>query len=263
MLTSIPFYHGSTRNLVIAFCGLFSNIFIRNFDANGVSRKIVNVPISFVSKEKFLIRLQQDPNLNEDSQINLPRMSAEIVGIDYDQSRQLNKVHKNVGSIDTRTVFSYTPVPYNLTFNLNTYTRTVEDNLQIMEQILPFFTPDMNLSIKMIKEPVLVQDVPLILNSVTSDDQYDGSFEDSRTIISTYTFTMKSYFYGPLLNHTDPENHFTSNADKQVIKHVSVSVNNINKYTAVIDPFAAQATDPYDINENWITITPQEGDPRI
>lgn len=263
MLTSIPFYFSTTRNLVIAFCGLFSNIFIRNFDAAGVSRKIVNVPISFLSKEKFLIRLQQDPGLNEDANINLPRLSAEITGIDYDTSRQLNKVHKNVSNTSIRTVYTYSPVPYNLTFNLYSYTRTVEDNLQIMEQILPFFTPDMNLSIKMMKEPLLIQDVPLILNSVSNDDQYDGSFEDSRTIITTYSFTMKAYFYGPLLNHTDPENHFANNSDAQVIKQVHVSVNSANKYSAVIDPFSANSTDPYNINENWEITEVDPNAPRL
>ena len=263
MLTSIPFYFGTTRNLVVAFCGLFSNIFIRNRDTAGVSKKIVNVPIAYVQKEKFLVRLMQDPGLNEDSQINLPRLSAEIVGIDYDQTRQLNKVHKNVGSTVERVVYSYSPVPYNLTFNLYSYTRNVEDNLQIMEQILPFFTPDMNLTIKMMKEPALTQDIPLLLNSVSTDDQFDGSFEDTRTIITTYSFTMKAYFYGPILNHKDPENHFANGADAQVIKHVAVSVNAASKYSAVIDPFTANETDPYQVVENWSDSTPTLTDPKL
>lgn len=251
MLTSIPFYFSTTRNLVIAFCGLFSNVFIRNLDAAGRSKKIVNVPISFLSKEKFMVRLQQDPGLNEDLMINLPRLSAEITGINYDSSRQLNKLHKNIANTPDRTVYTYSPVPYNISFNLYSYSRNMEDNLQIMEQILPFFTPDMNLSIKMMKEPLLIQDVPLILNSVSTDDQFDGSFESSRTIISTYSFMMKAYFYGPLLNHTDPENHFSSAADAQVIKNVIVTVNSSSKYTAVVDPFSANASDPYNIIENW------------
>ena len=135
--------------------------------------------------------------------------------------------------------------------SLYTYTRTVEDNLQIMEQILPFFTPDMNLSVKMMKEPLLVQDIPLILNSVKTDDQYDGSFEESRTLITTYSFIMKAYYYSPLLNKTDPEKHFADNSDAQVIKHVSVIVNSQSKYSAIIDPFEANSNDPYNINEGW------------
>lgn len=259
MITRVPFYHGTTRNLVIAFCGLFSGIFIRNKDANDVTKKIVAVPIAFVNKEKFMVRLMQDPGLNEDANILLPRMSAEIVGIDFDASRQLNKTHRVIGSTPDRTVYSYTPVPYNLTFNLYTYTRTTEDNLQIMEQIVPFFRPDMNLAIKMLVEPPLSQDVPLILNNITTDDQYDGSFEDRRTIISTYSFIMKAYYYGPILNSIDPENHFESGPLAGVIKNVDVTVNNTNKYNAVVDPFAANEDDVYQIFEGWTILPPQLG----
>lgn len=262
MITSVPFYHGTTRNLVIAFCGLFSNIFLRTRDADGVTKKIVNVPISFLSKEKFLVRLMQDPGLNEDTMLVLPRLSAELTGISYDPSRQLNKMQKVVSSTSARSVYYYTPVPYVVSFNLYTYTKTVEDNLQIMEQILPFFSPDMNLSIKMLEAPMLIQDIPMILNSVSTDDQFDGSFETSRTIISTYSFSMKTYYYGPILNSTDPEGHFDSDANAQVIKQVNINVSN-NKYTAVVNPFAAGQDDPYSIDENWITVIPSAGDPKL
>lgn len=262
MITRIPFYHGTTRNLVIAFCGLFSNIFLRTRDADKVTKKIVNVPISFLSKEKFLVRLMQDPGLNEDTMLVLPRLSAELTGITYDPSRQLNKMQKVVSTTSVKTVYYYTPVPYVVSFNLYSYTKTVEDNLQIMEQILPFFSPDMNLSIKMLEEPELIQDIPMLLNSVSTDDQYDGSFETTRTIISTYSFSMKTYYYGPILNSTDPEGHFDSADNAQVIKQVNINVTN-NKYTAVVNPFAAGPSDPYSIDENWVKIVPNIGDPTL
>ena len=262
MITSVPFYHGTTRNLVIAFCGLFSNIFLRTRDADGVTKKIINVPISFLSKEKFLVRLMQDPGMNEDTMLVLPRLSAELTGITYDPSRQLNKMQKIVTSTPTRAVYYYAPVPYVVSFNLYTYTKTVEDNLQIMEQILPFFAPDMNLSIKMLEEPELIQDVPMMLNSVSTDDQFDGSFETSRTIISTYSFSMKAYYYGPILNSIDPEGHFDSDDNAQVIKQVNINVSN-NKYTAVVNPFEAGKDDIYSIDENWVTIIPTAGDPTL
>ncbi len=256
MITSVPFYHGTTRNLVIAFCGLFSNIFLRNRDSEGAAKKIVNVPISFISKEKFIVRLTQDPGLNEDMLTLLPRLSAEIVSINYDSSRQLNKMQKVVASTQDRSVYYYAPVPYVVSFNLYSYTKTVEDNLQIMEQILPFFSPEMNLSIKMLEDPELIQDIPMVLNNVSTDDQYSGSFENTRTIISTYSFSMKAYYYGPILNSIDSEGHFASSADSQVIKQVNINVANSNKYTAVVNPFAAAKTDPYSIDENWIIISP-------
>jgi len=115
------------------------------------------------------------------------------------------------------------------------------------------------LAIKMLVEPPLSQDVPLILNNITTDDQYDGSFEDRRTIISTYSFIMKAYYYGPILNSIDPENHFESGPLAGVIKNVDVTVNNTNKYNAVVDPFAANEDDVYQIFEGWTILPPQLG----
>ncbi len=263
MITRVPFYHGTTRNLVVAFCGLFSNIFLRTRDTDGVTQKIVNVPISYLNKEKFIVRLTQDPGMNEDTMIVLPRLSAEIANIQYDPSRQLNKTQKVVTSSGDRAVYYYTPVPYIVSFSLYSYTKTVEDNLQIMEQILPFFSPDMNLSIKMLEDPELIQDIPMMLNSVNTDDSYSGSFENTRTIITQYSFSMKVFYYGPILNSIDPEGHFASDDDAQVIKQVNITVTNNNKYTAVINPFAASSMDPYTVDENWVTIVPQAGDPSL
>jgi len=256
MRAATPFYHGTTRNLVIAFGGLFGNIFIRNRDTDGVSQKIVKCPISLANKEKFIVRLQQDPGLNEDVQMTLPRLSFEISGFDYDQTRQLNKIHKTISSLSDRTVFSYVPVPYNLTFSLYSYTITNEDNYQIMEQILPYFSPDMNLTIKMMQSPLLVQDVPLILNSISTDDSFEGSFEDRRYIITSYMFTMKAYYYAPVLGSIDNENHFENGPEAKLIKHVQTTINGQVKYSAIVDPFAANEDDSYVIHESWTAVTP-------
>lgn len=252
MLTKVPFYFQTTRKMVVAFGGLFQNLHCVTKDKQSKTQKIVNVPLSYANKEKWLVRLQQDPGLSEDIQITLPRMQFEIVGFDYDETRQMNKMNKLVTTQDSRNVYSYAPVPYNITFNLYSYTRTQEDNLQIMEQILPYFTPDMNLSIKVLQNPDLTQDCSLILNSVNTDDQYDGGFEDRRYIITTYVFTMKMNFFGPLMGTYDPENHFDNSSSNKVavIKKVTTNVNTI-KYTAVIDPFEANSDDPYDINDQW------------
>lgn len=238
--------------MVVAFCGLFNGIYIRTRDKQGVTQKIVKVPLAYANKEKYITRLQQDPGLNEDIQVLLPRMSAEIVGFDYDNSRQLNKVHRTSGVRDGRQSYQYAPVPYNLLFNLYTYTKTQEDNLQILEQIVPFFTPDINLSIKVLQDPDVTQDTILTLNDVNIDDQYDGSYEDRRYIITTYSFTMQMNYYGPILNSFDPEGHFENGSEASVIKKVITNVNTM-KYTAVINPFEANENDPYDIDEGWVT----------
>ena len=250
MLSRIPFYHSTTKKMIISFGSLFSNIFCVTKDSNGVTKKIVNVPLAFANKEKFVVRLQQDPKLNEDVQIVLPRMSFEIVGTDYDQARQLNKINKLISIKDGRNVYMYSPVPYILTFKLYSFTRTTEDNLQIFEQIVPYFTPDMNLSIKVLQNPDVIQDCALILNSVNTDDQYDGGFEDRRYIISSYEFSLKMNYFSPYTGIMDGENHFEDSNDVKVIKSVKVNVNT-NKYTAIIDPFEANETDPYTIKEGW------------
>ena len=250
MLSRIPFYHHTTKNMVIAVGGLFSNIFCVTKDINNVTQKIVVVPLAYANKEKFLVRIQQDPGLHEDRQVLLPRLSYEIVSMEYDSARQLNKTNKVKGIHDSTNVYSYSPVPYNLNFNLYSYTRTQEDNLQIMEQIVPYFTPDINLSIKIMRNPDVNQNCALILNSVNTNDQYDGGFEDRRYIITTYSLVLKMNYYGPIVGMTDSENHFENDPTPNVIKSIKINLNT-NKYSAVIDPFDASAIDPYTIDESW------------
>jgi hypothetical protein len=177
-------------------------------------------------------------------------MSYEIVGMEYDSSRQLNKTNKTLSVKDGRNVYSYSPVPYVLNINLYTFTRTTQDNYQIMEQILPYFTPDINLSIFVQKNPDIIQDCQFILNSVNLDDSYDGGFEDRRYIISTYSFTLKMNYFAPLIGIGDPENHFENAGEAKVIKKVTVNLSN-NKYTAIVDPFEANRDDPHVVNEGW------------
>jgi T4-like virus Myoviridae tail sheath stabiliser len=250
MLAKIPFYHGITKRMVIAFAGIFSNVFCVTKDVNGVTQKIVNVPIALANKEKFIVRLQQDPNLSNDIEILLPRLSFEIIGFDYDSTRQLNKTNKVMSEKNGKSVHQYSSVPYNLTINMYSYTRTQEDNYQIMEQIVPYFTPDLNLSVKMIQNPDIIQDCQLILNDFSVNDTYDGGFEDRRYIITTYAFTLKMSYYGPFVGINDPENHFDGGAANSVIKKVIVNLNS-NKYTAVVDPFDANIGDPHNIVSGW------------
>lgn len=251
MLVRTPYYHGITRKMVVGFCGLFNNIYIRTRNADSTTAKIVKVPLAYANKEKFVIRLQQDPGLNEDVQITLPRMSAEIIGFDYDSSRQMNKIHRHTITRDGKTSHQFAPVPWNISFNLYTYTANQEDNLQIMEQILPYFTPDMNLSIKVLQDPDLTLDTTLTIQDVNIDDQYDGGFEDRRYIITTYSFILQTNYFGPLLGTSDPENHFENGPLSNVIKKVVTNVNGNLKYSATVDPFSANVDDPHTIDEMW------------
>lgn len=259
MITKKPFYHKVIRKSTVAFGGLFSNMTITTQDADNKTQKIVNIPISYAAKEKYLVRLQQDPSLQEDILITLPRLSFEIVGFSYDPSRQQNKVNRLYGADGENVTFNYSPVPYDIQFNLYSYTKLQDDNLQLMEQILPFFQPDLALSIKMMESPEIIQDVPLILTSVTTDDTYDGSLMDTRYIITTYSFNMKTYLFGPLLGQHDPENHFDNDNVGSMIKRVKVYTNN-SKYHVYIDPFTAGPNDDYTINEETSEDIPREFD---
>ena len=196
------FYHESLRKVVVAFGTIFNNIIIHRTDADGSVLQRLKVPLSYSPKEKFLVRLEQQPNLDQrEMAISLPRMGFEISGLSYDSSRKLQRVgkFKNVSTSDAgKQYFQYNPVPYNLSFNLYSFTATAEDGLCIIEQILPFFQPDYTVTINAIPEMGIKRDVPITLNSVNYEDTYDGAFTTRRAVNYTLGFTAKTYLYGPL-----------------------------------------------------------------
>lgn len=203
------FYNQGLRKLVIAFGELFNNIVIQSTNVtDGETRRIL-VPLAYAPKEKFLVRLEQKPDLTDRSfAITLPRMGFEISGISYDASRKLTRVQKyKAASVNSAGVtstananYNYTPVPYNISFALHTFTDTAENGLQICEQILPYFQPDYTVTMKSIPSMGINRDIPIILNSVTYEDSYDGTFTTRRAVIYNYTFTAKTYLYGPMSN---------------------------------------------------------------
>ena len=196
------FYHESLRKVVVAFGTIFNNIIIHRTDADGSVLQRLKVPLSYSPKEKFLVRLEQQPNLDQrEMAISLPRMGFEISGISYDPSRKLQRVGrlKKTHATDTGTqYFQYNPVPYNISFNLYSFTATAEGGLQIIEQILPYFQPDYTVTINAIPEMGIKRDVPITLNSVNYEDTYDGAFTTRRAVNYTLGFTAKTYLYGPL-----------------------------------------------------------------
>ena len=196
------FYHESLRKVVVAFGTIFNNIIIHRTDANGSVLQRLKVPLSYSPKEKFLVRLEQQPNLDQrEMAISLPRMGFEISGISYDPSRKLTRIGKlkKTHATDTGTqYFQYNPVPYNISFKLYSFTATAEGGLQIIEQILPYFQPDYTVTINAIPEMGIKRDVPITLNSVNYEDTYDGAFTTRRAVNYTLGFTAKTYLYGPL-----------------------------------------------------------------
>jgi len=149
------FYNESLRRMTIAFGQIFNNIQIKRKDSNNTVIQTIRVPLAYAPKEKFLTRLDQQPDLNErEMAITLPRMSFEISGIQYDGARKLTRVqkYKTVKTgIDGKVLnYNYTPVPYNISYTLNVFTATAEGGLQIIEQILPFFQPDYTVTVNAI-----------------------------------------------------------------------------------------------------------------
>jgi hypothetical protein len=203
MLNIPPFYHGLTRKVIVAFGSLFSNIKIERHDNDGTLQQTVVVPLAYAPKEKWLVRIEQDPTLERNVYTTLPRMSFEITGMSYDAQRKvgrMNKItcYKTNGTSHATLSQQYAPVPYNIDISLYVLTKTQEDGLQIVEQILPFFTPEFTLSLNAIPDMNVVLDVPIILQSVNVQDDYDGDFQTRRFVTYTLNFTLKANFFGPV-----------------------------------------------------------------
>ncbi len=197
------FYHEIIRKTVIAFGTLFNDVHIRHQDSTGKDIGEMKVPISYGPKQKFLARIQQQPELNKAIAMTLPRMSFEMNNIQYDPTRKsgISQTFKAVDDKKLKKVFM--PVPYNLGFELNILTKLQDDSLQIVEQILPFFQPGFNLTIDLVKQIGERRDVPMVLDSINFTDDYEGNFETRRALIYTLNFTAKTYMFGPIADSTD------------------------------------------------------------
>ena len=196
------FYNESLRRMTVAFGQIFNNIQIKRKNSAGSVVQSIRVPLAYGPKEKFLVRLDQQPSLNNrEFAITLPRMGFEISGISYDASRKLNRIQKFKkvkSSVDGKILdYNYMPVPYNISFNLYSFTATAEGGLQIIEQILPFFQPDYTVTINAIPNMNIKRDIPIVLNSVNYEDSYSDDFTKRRAVIYTLGFTAKTYLFGP------------------------------------------------------------------
>ena len=200
------FYNEGLRKLTIAFGQIFNNIIIQNTSSTGAITKRFRVPLAYAPKEKFLVRLEQQANLQRDREVavTLPRLGFEITGLSYDSSRKINKMQKTIrvksGESGKKMEYNYAPVPYNINFSLYSFTATAENGLQIIEQILPFFQPEYTVTMNVVPELSIKRDIPIILNSVNYEDTYSGDFTTRRAVVYTLSFTAKTYLYGPMSN---------------------------------------------------------------
>ena len=190
----------SLRKLVIAFGSLFNELYVTRSNSSGTETQRLRVPLGYGSKEKFMRKLDEQSGISDKTktEITLPRLSFEMASIDYDASRHLNKLNKRVSRTPGEHSFiSFQEVPYNVSFSLFAYTRTMDDNLQILEQIVPQFTPEFIVSLNLNSIDTKL-DVPIVLGNVALQEQYDGNFLDRRIIASSFSFTCKTRLYSEI-----------------------------------------------------------------
>ena len=195
------FYNETTRKFVAMFGTLFNDIIIERKDNDGTVIQRLKVPVNYAPYQKILARLDQDPNLDAPA-MTLPRMSFEIMGMQYAPTRKLPRLNKISAINDPNGLLAsrYNPVPYDIEFQLNVMSKYNEDGTKILEQILPYFQPDVTHAVTLIEDVDITLDIPIILNSVTVEDTYEGDFETRRALIWTLNFTLKGWFFGPVSN---------------------------------------------------------------
>lgn len=229
------YYHETIRRYVIVFGTMFNDLVVWRRNNAGDIVKRIKVPVAYGPRAKFLSRLRQDPNLTKGDAISLPRMSFQISGYNYDPMRKL----PTAGQIRAPSANSeinasiYNPVPWNIDFELSIYVLNAEDGTQLLEQILPYFTPEWTNTMKLVDDLDLRMDIPVVLNSVITEDTYEDSYENRRTIIHTLSFTMKGYMFGPVRNRA-----IINTANTRTFVVDGFSANLVNESSAI----AANAT---------------------
>lgn len=190
-----PFYPETIKKVITGFGALFSNIQVIRRNA-GTAVEVAKVPIAYGPKEKFITRLDADPELSAGVFITLPRLGFEITGYNFNSAEMTNRNNKIQCAKPNGTTFVYTPVPYDITIQLYALTKGTEDGLAIVEQILPLFTPEYTLTVNALPEMNLSIDIPIILNGVSVQDDYEGDFSTRRLVTHVFDFTAKVKLVG-------------------------------------------------------------------
>lgn len=243
------FYHGTVRKSIVAFGNMFNNIHIDRLNSSGDITQTLRVPLSYSPKAKFLARIAAQPQSFEQSyQTFLPRLGFEMISLTYDPARRVSLVQQNRalnGTSTTTLNAQYAPTPYNIDMTLYVYTKNQDDGLQIIEQIIPYFNPDYNLTINAIPAMGIKNDLPVILDNISYEDEYEGDFTQRRAIIWTLNFTMKLNFYGPINR-------------QGIIRSTNVNTfsdpaltNRQSSYSATVDPGTAVPGDTIDIIDTF------------
>jgi len=242
------YYHQIIRKTVIAFGTLFNEIYIKHKDSDDNNISEIKVPLAYGPIQKFLARIEQQPELNKPIAMTLPRMAFEMTSIQYDATRKANvtQTFKTLDGSNLKKV--YLPVPYNIGFQLNLMSKVQDDALQIVEQVLPYFQPSFNLTVDLVNSIGEKRDIPVVLDSVTFTDDYEGDFSTRRILIYTFNFTAKTYLFGPIAESTEglirkvQVDYYTGTETSTAKREM--------RYTVVPDPINAAPDDDFGFNES-------------
>ncbi len=241
------YYHEIMRKTIVSFGTLFNQIYIRHDDAAGNTYSELKVPLAYGPAQKFLARLEQQSDLNKPVQTTLPRMSFEMTSVNYDSTRKVGVTQTFKASDGTNLKKVYMPVPYNVGFELNILTKLNDDALQIVEQILPYFQPSFNLTVDLVKSIGEKRDIPIVLDSINFQDDYEGDFSTRRALIYTLNFTAKTYLFGPVAESSEG-----LIKKVQVDYHTDTNVKTSKRemrYTVTPDPISAGPDDDFGFSE--------------
>ena len=243
------YYHEILRRTVIAFGTLFNEIHVRHTGKNGENLSEVKVPVSYGPRQKFLARIQQQPELNKATTLSLPRMSFEMTNIQYDPTRKSGITQTFKASDGTNMKKVFMPVPYNIGFELNAMVKLNDDGLQIIEQILPFFQPAFTLTVDLVDSIGEKRDIPMVLDGISFQDDYEGDYATRRALTYTLNFTVKTYLFGPIAESTEGlikkvQTDFYMNTDKAAASREM-------RYTVTPDPITAGPDDNFGFDEQW------------
>ena len=198
------YYHEIIKKTIISFGTLFNNIYIKHESQEGSDLSLLKVPIAYGPIQKFLARIEEKPDLRKRVAITLPRMSFELKSIQYDNSRKVSTLQtfKTI-SESGNPIKVFMPVPYNIGIQLSIITKYNDDMLQIIEQILPIFQPQFNLTVDLVSSIGEKKDIPMILENIQMEDNYESDYTTRRNLIYTLTFTAKTFLFGPIADSTE------------------------------------------------------------
>lgn len=248
MLGNIHFYNRTIRKLVVAFGTMFNELDVIRFAKDGTAKEKIKVPLNYGPKEKYVNRLTSDPDLVKSINTVVPRMSFELTSLSYDNSRKQITTGQNFSySSSTGLSTQYNPIPYNFDFTLSIYVRNTEDGTQILEQILPFFTPDYTVTLDLISGMDQKYDVPIILNDVSTEIDYEGDMTTTRLIIWTLTFTMRGYIFPRVKTGSS----YITSANTNVFTTTDVANNNVvaTNINTLSNPSDAEPDDTFGFTE--------------